>query len=101
MGNLRSDDIQGDIAIIGMSWRFPKAKNLDHFWLNLREGRECISFFSEEDLHASGINPAFINNFEIPTIAGLTELIETFRLTGPGPRLYRETTTSDWEEGKI
>jgi NAD(P)-dependent dehydrogenase (short-subunit alcohol dehydrogenase family)/acyl carrier protein len=39
--------------------------------------------------------------FETPTIAGLTELIETFRLTGPGPRLYRETTTSDWEEGKI
>jgi acyl carrier protein len=39
--------------------------------------------------------------FETPTIAGLTELIETIRLTGLGPRPYRETTTSDWEEGKI
>jgi surfactin family lipopeptide synthetase A len=39
--------------------------------------------------------------FETPTIAGLTELIETIRLTGLEPRPYRETTTSDWEEGKI
>jgi len=39
--------------------------------------------------------------FETPTITGLTELIETIRLTGLGPRPYRETTTSDWEEGKI
>jgi acyl carrier protein len=39
--------------------------------------------------------------FEVPTIAGLTELIETIRLTEQGPRPYRETTTSDWEEGKI
>jgi amino acid adenylation domain-containing protein len=39
--------------------------------------------------------------FETPTIAGLTELIETIRLTGLGPRPYRETTTSDREEGEI
>jgi hypothetical protein len=39
--------------------------------------------------------------FETPTIAGLTELIETIRLTGLGPRLHRETTTSDREEGEI
>jgi acyl carrier protein len=39
--------------------------------------------------------------FETPTIAGLTELIETIRLTGLGPRPNRETTTGDWEEGKI
>jgi len=39
--------------------------------------------------------------FEVPTIAGLTELIETIRLTGLEPQPYRETTTSDFEEGKI
>jgi acyl carrier protein len=39
--------------------------------------------------------------FEVPTIAGLTELIETIRLTEQGPRSYRETTTSDREEGEI
>jgi acyl-CoA synthetase (AMP-forming)/AMP-acid ligase II/acyl carrier protein len=39
--------------------------------------------------------------FETPTIAGLTELIETIRLTGLGPRPYREKTTSDREDVEI
>jgi amino acid adenylation domain-containing protein len=39
--------------------------------------------------------------FETPTISGLTELIETIRLTGLQPRSHHETTTRDWEEGKI
>jgi amino acid adenylation domain-containing protein len=39
--------------------------------------------------------------FETPTIVGLTELIETIRLTEQGPRSYRETTTSDREEVEI
>ena len=57
MDNLPSDDIQSDIAIIGMSSPFTKAKTLDQFWLHLREDRECISFYSEKDLHSSGVNP--------------------------------------------
>ena len=32
-----------DIAVIGMSGQFPKAKNLDEFWDNLVHGRDCIS----------------------------------------------------------
>ena len=39
--------------------------------------------------------------FETPTIAGLTELIETMRLTKQRPLSYQETTRGDWEEGKI
>ncbi len=39
--------------------------------------------------------------FETPTIAGLTELIETIRLTKQRPRSYRETTTSDRKVGEI
>ncbi|MEU3645651.1 SDR family NAD(P)-dependent oxidoreductase [Lentzea sp. NPDC034063] len=31
------------IAIIGMSGRFPQADDLDAFWRNLSEGRDCIS----------------------------------------------------------
>lgn len=30
------------IAIIGMSGRFPQAKNLDEFWANLKAGTNCI-----------------------------------------------------------
>ena len=30
------------IAIIGMSGRYPRAANLEEFWENLKEGRDCI-----------------------------------------------------------
>ncbi|MDD5274188.1 MAG: beta-ketoacyl synthase N-terminal-like domain-containing protein, partial [Methylovulum sp.] len=32
-----------DIAIIGMSGRYPQADDLQSFWKNLRNGRDCIS----------------------------------------------------------
>ncbi|MFT7558315.1 MAG: polyketide synthase PksN [Flavobacteriales bacterium] len=33
----------GDVAIIGVSGRYPQAKNLDEYWDNLKEGRDCIT----------------------------------------------------------
>lgn len=32
-----------DIAIIGLSGKYPMAQNLDEFWENLESGRDCIS----------------------------------------------------------
>src|SRR5215510_105910 len=51
-----------DIAIIGMSGRFPKSRNLDEWWQNLRNGAELISFFSEDDLLAVGVPQEIIDN---------------------------------------
>ena len=45
------------IAIVGMAGRFPGAANVGTFWRNLRDGVESISFFSEEELVASGVAP--------------------------------------------
>jgi len=39
-----------DIAIVGMSCRFPGAKNTDAFWNNLQDGIESISFFSDREI---------------------------------------------------
>lgn len=50
-----------DIAVIGMSCRFPKAKTPEAFWQNLRNGINCITEFSKEDLKAVGIDPAVMN----------------------------------------
>ncbi|MER7986302.1 SDR family NAD(P)-dependent oxidoreductase [Streptomyces noursei] len=36
----RPDD---PIAVVGMSGRFPQAEDLDAFWRNLRDGRDCIA----------------------------------------------------------
>ena len=46
------------IAIIGMSGRFPGAGSVDRFWKNLVDGVEAISFFSDEELLASGVDVA-------------------------------------------
>ena len=40
--------VQEPIAIIGMSGRYPKAKNLDEFWENLKKGRNCIHEIPED-----------------------------------------------------
>ncbi|MDZ8091997.1 MAG: beta-ketoacyl synthase N-terminal-like domain-containing protein [Nostoc sp. DedQUE05] len=51
-----------EIAIIGLSGRFPGAKNVDEFWNNLQNGIESISFFSDEELLAAGVDAALIGN---------------------------------------
>ncbi|HEX8243855.1 MAG TPA: beta-ketoacyl synthase N-terminal-like domain-containing protein, partial [Longimicrobium sp.] len=43
-----------DVAVIGMAGRFPGADDLDAFWANLRAGRECITFFTDDELRATG-----------------------------------------------
>lgn len=51
-----------DIAIIGMAGRFPGAEDTSEFWQNLCEGRESITFFSEEELRQRGVSDALLQN---------------------------------------
>ncbi|MBY0088465.1 SDR family NAD(P)-dependent oxidoreductase [Brevibacillus brevis] len=37
-----------DIAIIGVSGRYPKASHIQEFWNNLREGKDCITEIPQE-----------------------------------------------------
>lgn len=37
-----------DIAIIGMSGRYPKSGNLEQFWENLKHGKDCITEIPED-----------------------------------------------------
>jgi non-ribosomal peptide synthase protein (TIGR01720 family) len=62
-----SDDLQGtEIAIIGLTGRFPGAANTAEFWRNLADGVESISFFSTEELLREGasgdviVDPAYV-----------------------------------------
>ena len=32
-----------DIAIIGLSGRYPQARDIEHYWQNLRDGKDCIT----------------------------------------------------------
>jgi acyl transferase domain-containing protein/acyl carrier protein len=47
-----------DVAIIGMSGRFPAAPDIDTFWRNLCDGVEAVRPFDENELRADGVDPA-------------------------------------------
>ena len=51
-----------DIAIIGMSGRFPGAKNLNEFWENLINEKDVSVEFTAEELKANGIDPNILND---------------------------------------
>jgi acyl transferase domain-containing protein/thioesterase domain-containing protein len=67
-----------EIAIVGMSGRFPGARNLEEFWQNIRDGVESISFFEDRELEAEGIDPALLRNPEYVKAKGVIEDAELF-----------------------
>jgi phthiocerol/phenolphthiocerol synthesis type-I polyketide synthase E len=62
MDSWETSDALESIAIIGMAGRFPGAKNVREFWQNLCDGVESVSFFTDEELIASGIEPELFNH---------------------------------------
>ncbi|HEX2924724.1 MAG TPA: amino acid adenylation domain-containing protein [Ruminiclostridium sp.] len=94
------------IAIIGMSGRFPKSKDIDEFWKNLIEGKECISELSEDEIIASGIDESVVKSPDYVKSEGSLDNIELFdagffgfnpreaELTDPQQRIFLETA---WE----
>ncbi|HLO47958.1 MAG TPA: beta-ketoacyl synthase N-terminal-like domain-containing protein [Kamptonema sp.] len=99
------DSIEG-IAIVGMAGRFPGAKNVDEFWQNLRDGVESISFFSEQELEALGIDKSVLRDPRYVKARAVLEDIELFdasffgltpreaEITDPQHRFFLE---SAWE----
>jgi amino acid adenylation domain-containing protein len=73
-----SNKTSNEIAIIGMSGRFPGANDIDTFWHNLREGVESISFFSDEELLSSGIEAATLNKPNYIKASAILSDIELF-----------------------
>lgn len=50
-----------EIAVVGMSGRFPGASSVQKYWENLRQGKESVRFFAREELLAAGIDSAVID----------------------------------------
>ncbi|MDZ8093949.1 MAG: SDR family NAD(P)-dependent oxidoreductase [Nostoc sp. DedQUE05] len=72
------DTQQLEIAIIGMSGRFPGAKTLDEFWQNCCNGVESISFFSDEELELAGIDSSSLNDANYVKASGILSDIDLF-----------------------
>ena len=108
MNSLEIQNKIGDlnIAVIGMSGRFPKARNLDAFWQNLRSGSESISVFSNQELESVGVDPSLLSDPNYVKANAVLEDIELFdasffdysprtaEIMDPQHRLFLETA---WE----
>ncbi|MBW4556587.1 MAG: acyltransferase domain-containing protein [Trichormus sp. ATA11-4-KO1] len=72
-----SNQLKG-IAIIGMAGRFPGAKSVNEFWQNLCNGVESISYFSDEELLAAGVDSADLSDRNYVKAGFVLEDIEMF-----------------------
>src|SRR5262245_29518998 len=66
------------VAIVGMSGRFPGADNIEAFWANLKEGKESISYFSDEELAASNSGLSSIKDGNYVPARGVLEGADCF-----------------------
>ncbi|NEO98311.1 MAG: type I polyketide synthase [Symploca sp. SIO2E9] len=78
MDNYPTPDSLEGIAIIGMDGRFPGAKTVDKFWQNLRDGIESISFFTDKELAAVGIDPETLSDPNYVKAGSVLSDIEMF-----------------------
>jgi acyl transferase domain-containing protein len=98
-----------EIAIIGLSGKFPGAKNVDEFWKNLQTGVNSISFFTDEELLSSGIDTDVFNQPDYVRAKAVLEDAELFdasffgfnpreaEITDPQHRIFLECAWSALE----
>ncbi|ASS75373.1 hypothetical protein CIG75_10470 [Tumebacillus algifaecis] len=97
------------IAVVGLSGRFPGAKNIEEFWNNLRDGVESVRFYTDEELLAAGVSHTKLQdpNFVKANAAldGVEEFDAAFfgfnpreaEIMDPQHRLFLETAWSALE----
>jgi amino acid adenylation domain-containing protein len=67
-----------EIAIIGMAGRFPGAQDINEFWSNLTQGIESISFFRDDEINTTGLDPAILDDPHYVKAAGVMDGVENF-----------------------
>ncbi len=99
-------DDNDEIAIIGITGRFPGANNVNKFWENLRDGVESILQFTDAELLAAGVDATLLSDQNYVKAGSIIEGIELFdaaffgytpreaEITDPQHRLFLE---SAWE----
>ncbi len=77
-----------EIAIVGMTGRFPGAKSIEALWLNLKNGVESITFFSDKELDGLGVSRDLLDNPDYIKAKGIIGDIDLFdaQFFGLNPR---------------
>jgi acyl transferase domain-containing protein len=66
------------IAVVGMACRFAGVANPDELWRVVRDGRETITFFSDEELLANGVPRAALADPAYVKAGGVVDGVELF-----------------------
>jgi amino acid adenylation domain-containing protein len=74
----RNEETEPSIAVVGMALRVPGARNAGEFWTNLKEGRESIRFQTKDDLLASGVDPASVDDARYVPACGFVDGVAEF-----------------------
>lgn len=69
---------ENDIAIVGMAAHLPGSATLDEYWQNLRDGVECITPLTEEELLDAGESPMRLKHKNYVKSAALLKDFEKF-----------------------
>lgn len=106
---MTAEDQRG-IAIIGMACRFPGAETTAEFWQNLRRGIESVTFFSDGELIAAGVEPSLLLNPEYVKASPVLKNVDTFdaaffgyspkeaAIMDPQHRIFLETCWEAFED---
>lgn len=73
-----NNDKTNQVAIIGMSGRFPMTEDVFQFWENIESGKECISYFTDEELLSEGISEEILNQTNYIKAKGVLSDLELF-----------------------
>jgi amino acid adenylation domain-containing protein len=97
------------IAIIGMAGRFPRARDLQELWRNLRDGVDCISDFADGELEVP-VPPEVLRDPRFVKARGVLDGVDLFdaaffdvpprqaELMDPQHRLFLETAWQALED---
>ena len=73
-----TNELDGRIAVIGMSGRFPGAGSVAQYWSNLRHGVESIRTLTEDELLAAGESPESLRDPSYVRAAAVLDDIDQF-----------------------
>ncbi len=87
-----TDEDNFDVAIIGMSGRFPGSKNIEEFWENLCLGVESVEFFSDEELSRGGVDSETLDDPNYVKASPTLDQVDMFDASffGYSPREARD-----------
>ncbi|TMR90872.1 non-ribosomal peptide synthetase/type I polyketide synthase [Nonomuraea basaltis] len=76
------------VAVIGMAGRFPGAADVDEFWKNIAEGRNCLTHLTRERLRRAGVPDGWLTDPDYVPMASALEDADCFDagLFGFSPR---------------